>query len=1283
MQRTHAFVLVLMLLFTSGVVLSQSVPAGTPEATAEPTPEVAFKIESEIGRALPRKIVYDPQRERMAVADAYNRLLLVNALDYATIAVLYERGEYNDIAFSHDGRWLAVAYGDRMDVWDTDTGRLSVSLGNLNAKRLIGPIQFSAQDEILIFYGIYPAPRALRQSETDTITYPWVWHLPAARQEAPSSFPNGVNAVQMFDYPFGFVLSPDDKVVAALPARLRVLDVYTLAVEHEITTDRYEQDPLRVWFSLRDNTIYTRPLSGNTLLQVDTRRGVLVEIPMNAELTLDDLGLIGGLEVGSIARVVGGQASRVTVPLLQVFLGYYYRDEQIYGNRALTVTLVDLVVPPTGTQDNVRALLFVYDELKRTGVFRFSESGAAQQMVLSPDGNQILVRRYDGDEYIITYDLDTGQEFRRFLPALRAIGSYSRTSKNRVLAYDLSGQVIISDFQRLKANTNEILAEDLRYSRSFDRFFWSDDSQKIITLAGSEWREWSVATGEVLRREVVYMSGSIIATSPDGYRYLARFDTQGGGGGVEVVDMSSGERYTVSFAAIPGSYVAEVYPNASWTRFLVVYSENRYGPYTPGNQIALYHYRDGLRAFLAGDDLPPVGQRLYGWVDEDTAYVYGQGAASSQPGRVYGVEYAPSGLPACLEAAFPQQVDSFLKLWEWLLLNLRADQMDDLARQLCDSLPQTAAEAEQRLLPTPAPTVFAVTGVPTGEVPQCLKDRYPAEAEAYSDLWRAITAGSSEAERQRLAVLLCEGIGEIRPPQEFDPSLGITLFINGDTGERASGDFRSPVVERRPLEPVYALFEKTEKRSLGTAILSRDKQLLAASSLPGELVIYRLIVSYDTIMGWVTATAAAQLAEANLIVAMPSPSPTYNPIGTPRPTLTPTPRQTLVPRPTEYVFPDGVRDISLCPSETLYSISSPPAEYDATGRMYAEVFGDYLWVVEPEDGTRREDPDLLQCGRGVRCQFSPDKAWILAESYDYIYVVRPDNSDPRVLWDLRTPYPPTPVPSNLWWSGDRTLEWQARIPVTAAPTSAVYYEQAYIRDVMNVYPDPPPWIPRITINRIPAQFISRQPGGPWALASTSYSTGTGLGYKYYLYNTETGAYLLFAQNEYNEINLYWHPSGDRLFYRFPTRNGYTSAYQVTFPENSNRYLNLVPDGVWSNDGRYLANSTRSRIQQISVWDSQTGLYRTYCLPETGARLYDGPFVWSPDSRYLALLTPLPKDEAREGVGQHTLILNIETGQVVDLTTGVTNILIWAQEPGTYGDGRVMTPTPTAGPTTTP
>jgi len=1276
MRRLYILIACLLLIFTSSLFVFSQDATPTSGGTVTPTLPPAFRIEGEIGRALPRKIVYDQHTERIAVVDAYNRLLLINALDYSTLYVLHEQGDYGDVAFSHDGRWLAVAFNFTMELWDTNSGKLAASLTQLgNAKSIMGPITFSSNDAMLIFFGIYPAPRELRQQETDSITYPWVWNLTAARGEGDSTFPKKLEAVQMVDYANGFVLSPDDKIIAALPGRLRVMDAFTLQPEYEIPTNRYEQDPLTAWYSLLDNSVYVRPVTTDTLLQVDTKRGVLVEIPMNKPLTDSDLSLIGGIELGSIAQVIGSAGDRGYNPLIGIFLGRRYRDTTAYGGKPLTVTLIDLVLPPAATQDNVLALLYVFDESTGTGSFIFGGRGTAQQMVLSPDRKNLLVRLTENDENVVTYDLATGRELRRFIPALRSIGRYSRQTKNRILAYDASGKVIISDFERRNAASNDVEAQDLRYSRSFDRFFFSNDSKKIITLAGTEWREWDALTGQVLRRELLYLNGQIVATSSDGYRYLT-YSTGYNSVGAQVVDMNTKTNYSVNFQNNPGSSIVDIYANPSWTRFLVIYSENQFGPYYPGNQVAIYDYKDGLKTFIAGDDLPPLAQRQYGWVDDKTAYVYGQGTNNDIPPRVYGVDYAANGLPRCIANAYPDRQTHFLQLWERLVYNLRADQLDNLSSTLCANVPKSADAVDAKLVLTATPQTVLVTGLPTGEVPQCLLDRYPGQEQEYSETWRTLVQGLTPEKTQELAVMLCEGIGVINPADVLDPSLGYTMFINSDTGERASGDYQVPTEDSRPLQPIYDLFEKTEKRSIGTAILSQNEELVAASSMPGELIIYRLLVPYRNLMAQLTATAVVQLQQANLIKGQATPSPTYNAIGTPRPTLTPTPEQTLYPRPVDRVFTGNVGNQNFCPSEQLFPVSKLPADYHATGKIYASIQGDNLWSVEPENGTRAEDKDILQCGRGVSCKFSPDNQWILAESYEAIFIIRPDNSDPRTLWNLLTPNPPTPVPYDINWSGKNVLEWQAQIPVTvAAPKPYITYKQAYIRDVLNVYPDPKPFIPEITINELPTQLVARQPGGNWIVVSTTYNTGLGTGYKFYLYDTTTDQYQLFAQSRTSAINVYWHPWGDRLFYNFTDdNNSMRATYQISFPSMTNQFLGYAPGGEWSNDGRYVAFNTGSASQPIAVWDSETGQIRSYCLPETGARGYGGSFIWSPDNQYIALQAPLPKDESKPGVGQHTLILNIANGEVVDLTTGIVEIITWAQEPGTYGDGRVVTPT---------
>lgn len=89
-----------LLLFLALLITGMALIAQTEDPAEER--EISFEIESEIGRALPRKIVYDPVNERFAVVDAYNRLLLVDAETYETEHILYERGQYNDLAFSNN-----------------------------------------------------------------------------------------------------------------------------------------------------------------------------------------------------------------------------------------------------------------------------------------------------------------------------------------------------------------------------------------------------------------------------------------------------------------------------------------------------------------------------------------------------------------------------------------------------------------------------------------------------------------------------------------------------------------------------------------------------------------------------------------------------------------------------------------------------------------------------------------------------------------------------------------------------------------------------------------------------------------------------------------------------------------------------------------------------------------------------------------------------------------------------------------------------------------------------
>jgi hypothetical protein len=68
-----------------------------------------------------------------------------------------------------------------------------------------------------------------------------------------------------------------------------------------------------------------------------------------------------------------------------------------------------------------------------------------------------------------------------------------------------------------------------------------------------------------------------------------------------------------------------------------------------------------------------------------------------------------------------------------------------------------------------------------------------------------------------------------------------------------------------------------------------------------------------------------------------------------------------------------------------------------------------------------------------------------------------------------------------------------------------------------------------------------------------------------------------------------------------------------------RWIGLAPED--EQQERLVAGEL---LPKISVWDSETGLARRYCLPETGRLDYGGArFTWSPDNRYLAFTIQLP------------------------------------------------------------
>lgn len=1232
-------------------------------------PPVTFELVNEIGRAVPRNMLYNTPMDQYMVVDAYSRMTLVDGQTFTTQHVIYESGNYADFTFSNDGTLLAIAIESRIELWDTQTGEQVARLTELGQPRAIeAPITFSRDDSLLIFEGVYPAPRSIRTYEGQTITVPWIWHIPSALDVNTSNFPGRAEAWQFFDYRNGLVIAPDNRLVAALPSRIQVLDSDTLEVLFEIPTDRYENDPMVIQFSARDNQIYFQPNNTNTIVQVDTERGVLTEIPLGVGLTESDLELLGGIQLSQQARRIGEGLN----DLNRVFLPQF--PNQTYDTGQLSVTLIDLIVPPISQGDNIRALLFIYNERTELGYFRLT-SGGAQQIILNTDEDELILRRFPGnDERIVTYSLDTGQQLRSIIPSLRGIGRYNRVGKNRVLAFNNTDDVLVSDFQRYDAETNAVIVEDLTYSRNFEDFFIAPDNESIVTRSGNEWRVWDTATREVARREVLPLNGSFIAVSPDGYRWLSRFSTNVSNPqtGVQVIDLNNGNMTVESrlFDNIAGSSVGAIYPNRAWTHFLIEYSVNPYGDYAPGNQIAMYSLDDGLLWHIAGDDLPPPQGRNYGWVDEETVFITGTGFDGEQPARIFDVDYDLSRVPQCIVDAFPEQIEDWNLLWENRLYYLRNDQLNNLALLVCRESPQTVQEAEALLVPTPTQLPMTVTPIMIPDVPLCLTIAYANNLDEHIAIWNDMVQGLDQAQRDEIETIVCEGLGDpdlpLYRPEDNLQQYTQTMLVDSLTGERSTGSFTPEERIRRPVQPVIEAFEAQYERLPGQVVLSPDGSLIATSNLPGELIVYRIIDGYEEIMVNITATALAIQEARNWVYPQPSATPPFIPVGTARPTLTPTPPPTPMPNPDllQLERSDDVEE--LCPAETLFTMTNLPEGWSPTGVIATQIQDNVLWRINPITGSRAPDETLPQCFEGVDCSFSPDRQWILASTSGTVSVVRPDGTDSRGLWDAEDlddeiqDFPFRNRPNLSWWNGN-TLQWQ-----TSGYDENNIRRQYINRDILGVFPDPDPIvIEDIVINNIVAERAFEITASVWTVARIPFSTGVGLIYQYYLYNTETHEWVMFARQ--SDIRFSQDALGTRLFYNYEYRNNRIPIWNQIYLDTvgADTYqANELPayaGGAWSNDGRYRIGSTDNRAYPLQLWDSETGLVRRYCIPQTGARLYEGGFLWSPNHRYVALRAPLPEDEADEGVGQHLLILDIETGAIVDVTTGISSSMFWIAE----------------------
>ncbi len=860
-----------------------------------------------------------------------------------------------------------------------------------------------------------------------------------------------------------------------------------------------------------------------------------------------------------------------------------------------------------------------------------------------------------------------------------------------MLDFNSDGRIILSDFQRIDVETGEILYENVHYAPSLGQYSFSEDSRSLITIDGSRWWEWDIETGQVIRRATVNLRGTLVDFTPDGDRFLSQID----GPGMEIVDIGTGERHTVFFENRLNTSIAGIYPSPNWENFLVVYAADSFSQHYPGNEIALYNLYDGLQWFIAGEDMPSPENREYGWLDDQTAYVFSL-SRGGQPARVYGVDYHASGLPQCLVDAFPDTWTRWLDLWERLNARMNATSLNRLSLALCDALPTDETGIDAVLFPSQTPTLLPVTATPSiiAGVPACLTNRFSDEAQQYARNWREIIAGLTDTEATEMAVLICESLTGSSSPARVNtaPTTQQIMTVDMATGQRNFSSF-FPSVEgppRRSLEIIIDEFRRLEGFTPELPLLSPDGTLLATLNFSGHIVIYRLVTPYEVLEANATATAIVEIEEPNIIGVRPTFTPTPFNAGQPRPTFTPTITPTAPPMPTQLANQPNLGEIlEYCPIDNvLYTQSDPAPDYAPPGSLYMRPTNSstpYVWIFDPITGNFYPDDTLPGCGVTTQCDFSFDQNWILTIT-DAIRVSRVDGSESMELFS-REEQALWPFP--IYWLNNGQIEYAYSDYVPDVSLQP----QEFIRrfdPATRSYSEPFERRDPISINQLPTEVISLQPdNGPIAVVRTSFNAGRGLGYRYFIYNQDTGEADYFARITGGDLLFEWHPLGTALYYGF----GGTDTWNIYDPATGeHRRLGELPSGIWSRDGQLRidwytppADVVRERreaglpIPQMRVWNSTTGQQQHYCLPESMTGDHTR-LIWSPDNRYVIFTNgvqipseilvptttpgaPTPPPVPQEEISRtrtHFIILDTQTGHFTTLGEVNGEVIVWTQ-----------------------
>lgn len=1307
---------------------------------AQTAPEAdLFEPVRTIGQDRPSGLLYDANFDRFVWVDEAGQLVVVDALTLAPLHVIYESGVYSAFSFSRSGKLLAVAIDVRVDVWDVASGVRVASFEPPGARRLQGPIQFTRDDELLVVNSIVPAPQELRRSENDTVILPWVWDIAAAREQRNSVLVNRVAAYPFYNVRVNMIAGDNGILVSGLDNRIQVYDADTPTMQMiaDLPAVRLETVPVRAWHSATDPYLYVSLNDSDRFVQINTETNEVLPFSLGSDMSVRGLDQLRALSFSRAAQPIGDNTNQYN-PLTGLLLGSDYPSWT--GYRGAVFSLFDVLLPlvdnPLNDPSTGTALLaYHFNEYTGYGATDAYHPSGVNGIALSPDDKQLAFRRQSGE--VALYDIASGALEHIFTP------SEPDPDGKHTLAYTADGATLVIDFERFDAKTGDLINRATNFTTPFDSYVFSDDGS-LITFGGSPlkhvdsnaltWRLWDIENGHLLREDSFAIDGdSIVAVSDDRLRYLTQTIDSAGGADVHIIDGRAGETHTFHVDPPTGDGIRQIIPNDDWSRFLIVYE---------GGPLAVYS-REGQSLYFADWFDLPYSIAGYGWRDDRTIFVQSYGGMPSQPPM--GIQYHPSGLPQCVVDALPDSWTSLVPAWERLVYQGEPGRVDDIARQLCTALtgdnarnlsaaqgtptiPQDATAVAGLLTPSPTveyvsartPAPIAVPGVPT-----CITTRYRSQAAAYADLWRQVTAGITDpAQLEAINTMICEGLlsdlGFVQPTPTVNPNaLSITtptplpdapettggdengynlLTIDVETGLRAFASAVVPTPQTPQPDPIALLnnfFRDQYRVYPNNPVVSPDGRLMAAQDADGYVTIYRLKRSVPELLGDEGSAVATRAADAPRSIGL-APTATLPPqaLGTALPTLTPTMTVTPIPlTDTQANLPQLGETQFVCPARQMARLPDLPDGFNPPGTLIVDpanssAYDTAIWTLDPSSGKLAGDPALPRCGTLESCSISPDGAWMVRQTSQVAIVSRPDGSDAITLY--AEPEVNLLGPSFSWEAPHRLLIRHYGVLPTLGADQRILISR-YDPDTRSRSEGALEATP-VPLGLLPFDVVSRQPYGALELLAESFSGGT----RFYLRDSETGAVTLFAQDL---AGWDWQPAGRFLYY---AKGEYTYQYDTLTESHSRLYRGWIPSGMWSPDGHLLANWLSDEEQttdeallkgelppRLQVWNSDSGLTYTYCLPELSRLWLAGtPLVWSPDSRYLAFTvsdllpdgdiaptptfaispeappatsTPIPLETQYEYRSPRTIILDTTSGNAAIVSVETSAIERWMGE----------------------